>query len=186
MSIVKVSIFLIPYKFCFSVTLVSRCFIFCSRVGRGVRLLMLMETLFAWTLFWIWKDHSHKVSGSMGSRYGVAVRGTLLARDFYTSGRKWTREPGSGSTNLGRGSKVVNPFYVTMGKTHYLAKEYNSWTVGAFTYIPSKVSIFWWKGEGCHFQVANIFPICLSMFLAAAFNVCFGISTERPNRASWS
>jgi hypothetical protein len=31
---------------------------------------------------------SHKVSGSMGSRYGVAVRGTLLARDFYTSGRK--------------------------------------------------------------------------------------------------
>jgi hypothetical protein len=33
-------------------------------------------------------DHSHKVSGSMGSRYGVAVRGTLVARDFYTSGRK--------------------------------------------------------------------------------------------------
>jgi hypothetical protein len=32
--------------------------------------------------------HSHKVSGSMGSRYGVAVRGTLLARDFYTLGRK--------------------------------------------------------------------------------------------------
>jgi len=30
--------------------------------------------------------HSHKVSGSMGSRYGVAVHGTLLARDFYTSG----------------------------------------------------------------------------------------------------
>jgi hypothetical protein len=29
-------------------------------------------------------QHSHKVSGSMGSRYGVAVRGTLLARDFYT------------------------------------------------------------------------------------------------------
>jgi hypothetical protein len=25
---------------------------------------------------------------SMGSRYGVVVRGTLLARDFYTSGRK--------------------------------------------------------------------------------------------------
>jgi hypothetical protein len=34
------------------------------------------------------RDHSHKVSGSMGSRYGVVVRGTLLARDFYTSGRK--------------------------------------------------------------------------------------------------
>jgi hypothetical protein len=33
------------------------------------------------------------------------LRGTLLARDFYTSDRKWTREPGSGSTNLGRGSK---------------------------------------------------------------------------------
>jgi hypothetical protein len=32
--------------------------------------------------------HSHKVSGSMGSRYGVVVRGTLLARDFYASGRK--------------------------------------------------------------------------------------------------
>jgi hypothetical protein len=32
--------------------------------------------------------HSHKVSGSMGSRYGVVVRGTLIARDFYTSGRK--------------------------------------------------------------------------------------------------
>jgi hypothetical protein len=32
--------------------------------------------------------HSHKVSGSMGSRYGVAVRGTLLVRDFYTSGQK--------------------------------------------------------------------------------------------------
>jgi hypothetical protein len=32
--------------------------------------------------------HSHKVSGSMRSRYGVVVRGTLIARDFYTSGRK--------------------------------------------------------------------------------------------------
>jgi hypothetical protein len=30
----------------------------------------------------------HKVSGSMGLRYGIAVRGTLLARDFYTSDRK--------------------------------------------------------------------------------------------------
>ena len=45
---------------------------------------------------------SHKVSGSMESRYGVVVRGMILARDFYTSGRKinpWTRvgvdEPGS-------------------------------------------------------------------------------------------
>jgi hypothetical protein len=33
-------------------------------------------------------DHSHKVFGSMESRYGVAVRGTLLVTDFYTSGRK--------------------------------------------------------------------------------------------------
>jgi hypothetical protein len=70
----------------------------------------------------LWQDHSHKVSGSMGSRYGVAVHGTRLARDFYTSGRKWTREPGSGSTNPGRGSKVVNPFYVTMGKTKLVVR----------------------------------------------------------------
>jgi hypothetical protein len=35
-----------------------------------------------------WHEHSHKVFGSMGSRYGVAVRGTLVVRDFYTSGRK--------------------------------------------------------------------------------------------------
>jgi hypothetical protein len=62
------------------------------------------------------QEHSHKVFGSMGSRYGVVVRDTLLARDFYTSGRKWTRKLGSGSTNPGRGSKVLNPFYVTMGK----------------------------------------------------------------------
>jgi hypothetical protein len=33
-------------------------------------------------------SHSHKVSGSMRSGYGVVVRGTLLARDFYTLGRK--------------------------------------------------------------------------------------------------
>jgi hypothetical protein len=33
-------------------------------------------------------EHSHKVFGSMGSRYGVAVRGTLLVIYFYTSGRK--------------------------------------------------------------------------------------------------
>jgi hypothetical protein len=31
----------------------------------------------------------------MGSRYGVAVHGMLLARDFYTLGWKWTHEPGS-------------------------------------------------------------------------------------------
>ena len=31
--------------------------------------------------------HIHKVSGSMGSRYGVLVRGTLLARDFYTGSK---------------------------------------------------------------------------------------------------
>jgi hypothetical protein len=32
----------------------------------------------------LYLHHSHKVFGSMESRYGVAVRGTLLARDFYT------------------------------------------------------------------------------------------------------
>jgi len=73
--------------------------------------LLLSSTSFLWMSS---REHSHKVSGSMRSRYGVAERGTLPVRDFYTSGRKWTREPGSGSTNLGRGSKVVNPFYVTM------------------------------------------------------------------------
>jgi hypothetical protein len=77
-----------------------------SNDARQQILIILLKVLGLW--------HSHKVSGSMGSRYGVAVRRTLLARDFYTSGRKWTREPGSGSTNPGQGSKVVNPFYVTM------------------------------------------------------------------------
>jgi hypothetical protein len=34
--------------------------------------------------------HSHKVSGSIGSRNGFKERGTLLMRGFYTVGTKMT------------------------------------------------------------------------------------------------
>lgn len=36
----------------------------------------------------VYLAHSNKVSGLMGSRYGVTIRCTLFVRDFYTSGRK--------------------------------------------------------------------------------------------------
>jgi hypothetical protein len=52
-------------------------------------------------------DHSHKVFGSMESWYGVKGHGMLLARHFYTEGRKWTREPGSRSNKPGSRVKPV-------------------------------------------------------------------------------
>ena len=66
------------------------------------------------------KQGCHKVSGLTRSRYGHrGMHGTLLTTDFYTSGRKWTREPGSGSMNPYRGLKTSNPFYVTMHPPTY-------------------------------------------------------------------
>jgi hypothetical protein len=59
-----------------------------DRYRRGIRLLVLASDTCHSPQHTKPSDHSHKVSGSMGSRYRVVVRGTLLARDFYTSGRK--------------------------------------------------------------------------------------------------